>query len=66
MSIKVGDKVKKNEKTWVPNDFDQWGRGEGVGVVVEPPFKLDDDEVDVVWPNGRCFEYKKQLCKITD
>lgn len=66
MLIKIGDKVKKNPKTWKTNEFDYWGRGEGIGVVVEPPFPLDDEGVDVVWPNGRCFEDIKQLIKVED
>jgi len=28
----------------------------GVGVVVEPPFELEPESVDVRWPAGRCFE----------
>lgn len=52
----VGDRVVKNAVTWQPNDFDSWGRGLGVGVVVEPPFELESDTVDVRWPGGRCFE----------
>jgi hypothetical protein len=55
-SFSVGDKVVKNDKTWVANDFDSWGRGIGIGVVVEPPFPMADSEVDVRWPAGRCFE----------
>jgi hypothetical protein len=55
--FQIGDRVIKNPKTWQPNDFDYWGRGEGVGVVVEPPVPLEDlDSVDVRWPSGRCFE----------
>jgi hypothetical protein len=66
MKLKPGDKVIKNEATWIPNDFDGWGRGIGVGIVVEPPFELPDDETDVRWPAGRCFEDLIQLIKIDD
>ncbi|AFY96772.1 hypothetical protein Cha6605_5926 [Chamaesiphon minutus PCC 6605] len=55
-AIQVGDRVVKNPKTWQPNDFDAWGRGQGIGIVVEPPFPLDPSEVDVRWSGGRCFE----------
>jgi hypothetical protein len=60
----IGDKVVKNEETWEPNDFDGWGRGIGVGIIVEPPFEMDEGEVDVRWPNGRCFELTRQLRKV--
>ena len=56
MKFNVGDAVIKNPATWTANEFVVWGRGEGVGLVVEPPFPLPDNEVDVRWPNGRCFE----------
>ena len=57
MSFSVGDRVIKNPSTWIANDFDAWGRGIGVGEVVEPPFSLDDlCRVDVRWPAGRCTE----------
>jgi|tagenome__1003787_1003787.scaffolds.fasta_scaffold17327713_1 hypothetical protein len=56
MTFRVGDRVIQNPATWKPNSFDEWGRGEGVGVVVEPPFDLDGRAVDVRWPHGRCFE----------
>jgi hypothetical protein len=64
MKFKVGDAVLKNEKKWIPNDFDNWGRGIGTGIVVEPPFELENDEVDVKWPAGRCFESVDQLIKV--
>jgi len=59
--FEIGDYVKKNPETWIKNDFDSWGRGIGIGQVVEPPFDMDDDEVDVRWPGGRCFENTDQL-----
>ncbi len=57
-AFRVGDRVMKNPATWQANDFDAWGRGQGqgVGIVVEPPFPLDPSEVDVRWSGGRCFE----------
>jgi hypothetical protein len=61
LGFKVGDYVKKNLETWVPNDFDSWGRGVGIGEVVEPPFEMEANEVDVRWPGGRCFENIEQL-----
>jgi hypothetical protein len=60
-AFRVGDRVVKNPATWQPYDFDSWGRGLGVGVVVEPPFPLGPDEADVRWPGGRCFEWVREL-----
>jgi hypothetical protein len=59
----IGDRVVKNPAMWKPNAFDDWGRGEGVGVVVEPPYHMYDDKVDVRWPHGRCFESTDQLLR---
>jgi hypothetical protein len=57
MTFKVGDRVVKNPATWIANEFDAWGRGIGIGEVVEPPHLLDDLRmVDVRWPAGRCGE----------
>lgn len=64
--VLVGKKVRKNKDTWVPNEFDYWGRGDGVGEVVKPPFELDSEHVDVQWPNGRCFENIKELVVIDE
>lgn len=66
MTFQVGDRVVRNPATWQPNDFDSWGRGAGVGVIVEPPFPLDPGEVDVRWPGGRCFEWIAQLLPAPD
>ena len=60
-SFRPGDRVVRNSSTWQPNAFDAWGRGVGVGVVVEPPFPLGPEEADVRWPGGRCFEWTDQL-----
>lgn len=64
MELKVGDKVIKNLKTWIMNDFDGWGRGLGEGVVVDT-FDAGEAYVDVRWPAGRCYENIKELIKIT-
>jgi hypothetical protein len=65
--FKVGDRVVKNEETWVVNDFDNWGRGIGIGVVIDPPFRVDDlGAVDVRWPHGRCFEQIEGLLPAMD
>lgn len=61
MTFKSGDRVVKNPETWTPSEFDGWGAGEGVGVVVEPPFILCVDQVDVVWPGGREFRMTAEL-----
>ncbi len=62
--LEIGDLVVKNPKTHVPNDFNWWGRGLGIGEVVEPPFEMEDWEADVRWPAGRCFEEARQLIKV--
>ena len=64
MIFSVGTLVKKNPDTWISNEFDSWGRGLGIGEVVEPPFKLEPHEVDVRWPNGRCFENIEELLPV--
>ncbi len=61
--FEIGDKVVKNPETWIPNEFDDWGRGLDVGIVVEPDFPLNDNEVDVKWADGTCVEYVEQLMR---
>src|SRR5690625_7764014 len=65
MEFKVGEYVKKNPVTCQPNDFDSWGRGAGVGQIVEPPFEIPSDQDDVRWPGGRCCESTHQLLPAT-
>lgn len=48
--MEIGDKVVKCKEDWEPNDFDSWGRGIGVGVIVEPSFELSELEFDVRCP----------------
>lgn len=56
IKFKIGDKVVKNESTWIKNDFDDWGRGVGIGEVVEVyPY------LDVRWDGGRCYEEENQI-----
>lgn len=55
--FKVGDRVVKDPKTWEPSDFDSWGAGEGVGVVVA----VEAGCVDVRWPAGRAFQKATEL-----
>jgi thioredoxin reductase len=62
--LNIGDKVIKNDETWVKNHFDTWGRGVGVGIVVEPPFELNDDDIVISWGGEKCFDYISQLKKI--
>lgn len=59
--LPVGTLVVSNPAQWKPNEFDAWGRGRGVGVVVRPPFTPSPGIVDVRWPAGRCFEEVRQI-----
>lgn len=62
--FRIGDRVIKNPATWRPSEFDGWGAGVGIGIIVEPPWDHDDglfdvgtehEAVDVRWPGGRAF-----------
>jgi len=61
-SFRINDKVIKNPIKWISNDFDQWGRGIGIGIVLETS---DDGIIDVRWPAGVCYESIEQLTNIT-
>jgi hypothetical protein len=56
----AGALVVKNPATWTESKFDAWGAGDGIGVVIRPPFELDDG-VDVRWPGGREFRKMREL-----
>jgi hypothetical protein len=58
IKLKVGMKVYKNPETWKKNDFDNWGRGIGVGEVLEI---FEDGTLDVRWSAGKCYENFKEL-----
>jgi len=61
-TLKIGDRVIKNPATWVPNAFDTWGRGIGVGVILPDTDGICGDGCfDVRWPGGRCAERAIQL-----
>lgn len=59
--FEVNDKIVKNEENWIPNDFDSWGRGEGVGLIVEVYPESNSSYVDVRWPGGKCWENIDQI-----
>lgn len=57
--FEVGLEVVKDEELWRVNDFDGWGRGEGVGIILQV---LDQGELlEVRWPGGCCYEDPIQL-----
>jgi hypothetical protein len=53
-----GRRVVKNPATWTPSDFDAWGAGVGVGVVIGP---AGPGQVDVRWDGGRCYQREDEL-----
>jgi hypothetical protein len=64
VTFKPGDKVKKNPATWTAYpEVDVYGRGEGVGVVVDAQW---DDFVDVRWDGGRYYENVDELELVND
>lgn len=64
--FKVGDKVIPNHDKWIGSEFDQYIFSDEkypIGTIVEPPFEVDQEIVDVRWPNGRYFQNIKELSK---
>ena len=56
-ALPLNTKVERHPDNWVPNSYDDKGRGQGIGVVCLPPFQLAENEVNVHWGNGvKCFE----------
>lgn len=53
--MKIGDRVVKNPATWRPSQFDAWGAGDGVGVIVPPPAVWGAD-ANGVYLAGAVFE----------
>ncbi|MCK9458170.1 MAG: hypothetical protein M0R80_00640 [Proteobacteria bacterium] len=58
--LEVGDFVVRNASNWTPSDFDAWGAGEGVGIILEI---IDSETIDVRWPGGRCYQRPDELIK---
>ena len=57
MALQIGDKVTKNPTTWIADDVDAWGRGIGVGEIVDAQGSTADlGAAAVHWPAGRCME----------
>ena len=61
MESLIGKRCVRNARKWRHNDFDGWGRGVGVGTIVQSPEGFED-VIDVRWPGGRCFEEADQIC----
>lgn len=61
-SLKPGDKVVKNQEMWEHSDFDRWGIGEGVGIVIS----VDCGLVDVQWTAGRAYQHFWELKLVTE
>lgn len=65
----IGERVVKNPEKWRSSEYDAWGSGDGVGVVVPfefqsagVPFDQDGNPyVDVRWPKGRSMSYCSEL-----
>lgn len=63
----VGDRVVKNPVGWIPSVFDDWGAGEGVGLVVAVTMNvIDMDLMEVEWPNGRACQRPFELLLAPD
>lgn len=62
MKFKIGDRVVKNPNYWMPSEFDNWGAGDGVGIIDSIFIEADSSiSVDVRWPAGRCYQKEREL-----
>jgi hypothetical protein len=59
-----GDYVVKIPAVWPPNEFDAWGCGEGVGLVLPDQPDADIGLVDVQWAGGRATHRVEELRKV--
>lgn len=60
--FEIGEKVIKDEKNWISNEFDSWGRGVGVGVI--DSYSNNIEEIYVKWINGRSLEKLDQIVRV--
>ncbi len=64
MKLAIGDRVRRRPVNWERDERDDFGRGLGVGVVVEPGEALPEGEVYVEWPRGWTVEPETQLERV--
>jgi hypothetical protein len=60
--FEVGDFVIKNPNNWTCSEFENWGRGIGIGEIRSIEY-IDIGDVDVHWPAGNCYENINELLK---
>lgn len=57
----TGTRVVKEERFWIESEFDFWGAGLGVGIIVNDEESLGGSYVDVKWPNGKAYQNINEL-----
>ena len=58
--FRLKDKVRRNPRTWRDLGRDAEWR-DGIGIVVEPAFPLDEFTVCVQWLKGKALERESEL-----